>query len=68
MKTFYGYENVLWLRKLFMVMKTFYGYENFLWLWKLFMVIFSGVSTDQVNAGWVCFKMQNWKIPASYIS
>ena len=32
------------------------------------MVIFSGVSTDQVNAGWVCFKMQNWKIPASYIS
>lgn len=32
MKTFYGYENVLWLRKLFMVMKTFYGYENFLWL------------------------------------
>ena len=36
---FYGYENFLWLWKLFMVMKTFYGYENFLWLWKHFMVM-----------------------------
>ena len=39
MKTFYGYENFLWLWKRFMVTKTFYGYENILWLWKLFVVM-----------------------------